>query len=163
LNRADQQQRILSVNSSPIMAEDGRRRGAMATFDNLTILERKNARLRTLLQQLRRSRTEDRAQNKQHKILATRDPLTSCLNRRAGMAAKPMGGVNVTASLGVSAVSLGGRQPSEMLDQADKALYVAKRGGRNRVVGWHQIPPDQLFEKEKGRPAESGGPATSPV
>ena len=82
---------------------------------------------------------------------------------RAGMAASPMGGVNVTASLGVSAVSLGGRQPSEMLDQADKALYVAKRTGRNRVVGWHQVPANQVIEPEKGRPAESRAPATPAV
>ncbi|MFO0927187.1 MAG: diguanylate cyclase [Gemmataceae bacterium] len=245
----DRWQRILSVNTAPITAEDGSRRGAMATFDNLTTLERKNSHLRKLLGKLRKSRAEIRGQNQQLKILATRDPLTSCLNRRAffqefelhwaaskqgsgplscimtdvdhfksindrfghsvgdqvlqhvaatlrsmvrkrdlvcryggeefcillpgidledalqvaeriraALAGAPCGQVQVTVSLGVSAVRLGAGQPSELLDQADKALYCAKHGGRNRVIGWHQVPTDQSVEKIKARPAETRTP-----
>lgn len=43
---------------------------------------------------------------------------------------------SITASIGVSNVSHGARNVSEMLEQADKALYVAKETGRNRCVRW---------------------------
>lgn len=42
--------------------------------------------------------------------------------------------LKVTASLGVSSIHLGASTPQDMLEQADKCLYVAKRNGRNRVV-----------------------------
>ena len=45
-------------------------------------------------------------------------------------------GLRVTASLGVSARCQHPESPQEMLDQADKCLYVAKRNGRNQVVRW---------------------------
>jgi diguanylate cyclase (GGDEF)-like protein/PAS domain S-box-containing protein len=50
------------VNGSPIFDEAGNSRGALATFDDVTELE---------------------AKNEQLMFLATRDPLTGCLNRRA--------------------------------------------------------------------------------
>ncbi|NQV28996.1 MAG: diguanylate cyclase [Rhodopirellula sp.] len=48
--------------------------------------------------------------------------------------------LSVTASLGVSSISLGASEAHNMLDQADKCLYVAKRNGRNQVVRWDQMP-----------------------
>src|SRR5262249_16686939 len=57
--------------------------GAMATFDDLTEVEKKNSRLSQLLKVLRDSRDDIRRQNDQLRMLATRDPLTGCLNRRA--------------------------------------------------------------------------------
>ena len=53
--------------------------------------------------------------------------------RLAIKALKP-GDVPVTASLGVSCISESADSPQELLDQADKCLYVAKRHGRNQVV-----------------------------
>lgn len=50
--------------------------------------------------------------------------------------------LSVTASLGISSISLGAAEPHEMLDQADKCLYVAKRNGRNQVVRFDQVPED---------------------
>jgi diguanylate cyclase (GGDEF)-like protein len=50
--------------------------------------------------------------------------------------------VTVTASLGVSSIQLGAANAQEMIDQADKCLYVAKRQGRNQVVRWDQVPDD---------------------
>jgi putative nucleotidyltransferase with HDIG domain len=47
----------------------------------------------------------------------------------------------VTASLGVSGIELGAEAPPHLLDQADQALYAAKRGGRNHVVSWAEMPP----------------------
>jgi len=75
--------RTLSVNSTPIMADDGSCHGALATFDDMTNIERKNLQLHKLLEKLSRSRTEIREQNRKLTDLATIDPLTSCLNRRA--------------------------------------------------------------------------------
>ena len=42
--------------------------------------------------------------------------------------------LSVTASLGVSALCQHPENPQELLDQADRCLYVAKRNGRNQVV-----------------------------
>lgn len=50
--------------------------------------------------------------------------------------------LSVTASLGVSGKTLGAAEPHEMLDQADKCLYVAKRNGRNQVVRFDQVPEE---------------------
>ncbi|BBO70921.1 hypothetical protein DSCA_48510 [Desulfosarcina alkanivorans] len=45
-------------------------------------------------------------------------------------------GVNITISLGVSSLGSDTNKPDELIDQADKALYAAKKSGRNRVVAW---------------------------
>jgi diguanylate cyclase (GGDEF)-like protein/PAS domain S-box-containing protein len=42
----------------------------------------------------------------------------------------------ITISIGVSDLSQGAKDIGELFDQADKALYVAKETGRNKVVRW---------------------------
>jgi two-component system cell cycle response regulator len=42
--------------------------------------------------------------------------------------------LNITASLGISSTVWGVESPEQLLKQADRALYDAKHGGRNRVV-----------------------------
>ena len=250
LRNEEDQLHTLSVNSTPILGDDGAPRGAFATFDNLTTIERKNAHLRKLLLKLRQSRAEVKRQNDELKILATRDPLTGCLNRRAffgdfethwsaaerygqplscvmvdidhfksindthghaagdrvlqlvaetlrtmarktdlvcryggeefcillphtdldeaaqaaerfreAVAARNCAGVSVTASLGVSALSLGAREPRLLLEQADKCLYAAKRGGRNQVVRWDSIADKEEFAAAEVKPVTA--PETS--
>lgn len=56
--------RTLSVNSTPILADDGSCRGALATFDDLTPVESKNAELVKILKRLQHSRTKIRHQKK---------------------------------------------------------------------------------------------------
>ncbi|MFM9964549.1 MAG: diguanylate cyclase [Planctomycetaceae bacterium] len=63
---------------------------------------------------------------------------------RLAIAAAKFPKLSITASIGVSARSLGASDPQEMLDQADKCLYVAKRNGRNQVVGWDNVPSESL-------------------
>jgi diguanylate cyclase (GGDEF)-like protein len=220
--------RAFSVNATPICGQDGSPRGTLATFDDLTTAERKNAQLRKLLLKLKLSRAEIRKQNLELRALATTDPLTSCLNRRAffqefevrckeaqrhdfplicimvdidhfklindrhghrvgdlvlekvaeilrgtlrqtdllcryggeefcillphididgaeragqrvrqAIEQTPCLDIALTASLGVASLQNEARSPQELLDQADRALYAAKRAGRNRVIRWH--------------------------
>ena len=65
------------VNSSPILDAKNNVRGAMATFDDVSELERKNNELAKALRLLRRSRDEVQQQNQELEVLATRDPLTT--------------------------------------------------------------------------------------
>ncbi|MAG92870.1 MAG: diguanylate cyclase, partial [Planctomycetaceae bacterium] len=48
----------------------------------------------------------------------------------------------VTASLGASTTEGGATSIQDLLEQADQALYAAKRSGRNRVVRWDRLPAD---------------------
>lgn len=75
--------RKLLVNATRIADEDGETRGIIATFDDVTLLHETNAQLSLSMDQLRRSQTTITEQNLQLKVLASNDPLTGCLNRRA--------------------------------------------------------------------------------
>ncbi|MEL6106219.1 MAG: diguanylate cyclase [Planctomycetota bacterium] len=81
LQVGDGERRIFSVNAAPIGG--GARRGALATFRDVTEIEEHQAELETMLSMLRHSRDEIERKNKELEILATRDALTGCLNRRA--------------------------------------------------------------------------------
>ena len=54
--------RRVSVNSTPIVGDDGTCKGALATFDDLTPVETRNARLRKAMGRLRRERRKVRRQ-----------------------------------------------------------------------------------------------------
>jgi diguanylate cyclase (GGDEF)-like protein/PAS domain S-box-containing protein len=60
---------------------------------------------------------------------------------RACQAVRTTGGNQITMSFGVSSFSLGAADPLELVDQADKALYVVKQSGRNQVGQWTQEGP----------------------
>ncbi len=45
-------------------------------------------------------------------------------------------GIHITSSLGVSSIKLNASDHEDLTNQADKALYVAKESGRNRVICW---------------------------
>ena len=57
---------------------------------------------------------------------------------RAEIASADCSGISITASFGVSSLEFEAENPQNMVDQADKALYVAKEGGRNRVALWSE-------------------------
>ena len=71
------------VNASPIGNGEKLTRGVLVTFNDITEIELKNNELGKVLDRLKLSQKEITAQNKELKYLATRDPLTSCLNRRS--------------------------------------------------------------------------------
>ncbi len=242
--------RTFKVNAAPIFDDQGNCQGALTSLDDVTTLEERNAQLTEMLERLQESRDKIREQNKELEILATRDPLTSVLNRRSffeffekqwhsaqryrhplscvmvdvdhfksindkhghsvgdevlqGVSGVLRGVVrqsdilcryggeefcvllphlaleeaaqaaerfryaiesttihelSVTASLGVSGFELGAETPQELLDQADKCLYAAKRGGRNRVARWDEVCHDPIVESaEVSREARTEEP-----
>jgi PleD family two-component response regulator len=82
LQGSQENRRFFMVNSAPIMDEVGQYRGALASFEDVTELQENRAELLKMLDALRQSRDEIHTQNEELQFLATRDPLTSCLNRR---------------------------------------------------------------------------------
>lgn len=229
-----EERRTYSVSTVPVKNESNVTRGLVASFEDVTLLQKKQEELRFALTSLRTSSEEVRKQNHELEWLATRDTLTGCLNRRsffhdfenhwkeAETKQLPMAGVmvdidffkavndnhghgmgdevlrqvsaalmktleqtdlvcryggeeftvlmpntsideaelkaeqcrlaikalrfeklSVTASLGVSALCQMPASPQDLLDQADKCLYVAKRNGRNQVVRWDRAQ-DQI-------------------
>ncbi len=72
-----------TVKATPITATAGKVRGALVTLDDITEIEIKNEELRRILNKLEKSKREIARQNQALQVLATRDPLTGALNRRA--------------------------------------------------------------------------------
>lgn len=229
-----------SVNAVPVLDDRGAMRGTMAAFADVTELERKKQSLAEAMQKLSASHQDIAKKNKELQFLATRDPLTGCLNRRSlfesfekswdfairkgvGLACVMVdidffksindnyghqkgdevlratgsllveisrqydlpsryGGeefcivlpgstvdeatfvaerirtqlaeidfkdFHISASLGVSAIELGAPSPQDLIDQADKCLYVAKRNGRNQTVRFDQVDPTVEVDESK--------------
>lgn len=75
--------RHFKVNASSILAADGKPRGILMSLGDVTVIEEKNQALQEALGHLEQSQAEVQLQNEQLTFLATRDPMTSCLNRRS--------------------------------------------------------------------------------
>lgn len=58
-------------------------------------------------------------------------------------------GLSISASLGVSATCQNPETPQDLLEHADKCLYVAKRNGRNQVVRWDKTSQDVEIDESK--------------
>lgn len=71
------------INCAPIFGDHNKCQGVLITFDDVTVLEEKNIELTSLVYKLEITQAEVKEQNKELHYLATRDPLTGCLNRRA--------------------------------------------------------------------------------
>jgi diguanylate cyclase (GGDEF)-like protein len=253
LKGKDNKSRTMRVNAAPVYGDDGKQRGVLASFDDVTQIEQSRVELKQMLGSISASRDEIRRQNLELEQLASQDPLTSCLNRRAfftamethwekstaddlplscimidldhfksindthghaigdmvlktasalirggqrggdlvcryggeefcvalpkcdldaasivaekiraKLEATDFNGISVTASIGVSARHLGASDPEGMIDQADKCLYVAKRGGRNQVVRFDDAR-DAIAESEAAAPAPLPRSKKTPV
>jgi diguanylate cyclase (GGDEF)-like protein/putative nucleotidyltransferase with HDIG domain len=77
------QNRKFVVNATPILGKNQLLRGALVSFDDVTELEKKNFELASMIDSLRSSRDEISRQNEKLNFLASYDPLTTCMNRRA--------------------------------------------------------------------------------
>ncbi len=76
-------ERSFNVNCSPIYDDIQTIRGVISTFDDLTELEKKNTALQETLTELTKSKLAVDQKTRELEFLATRDPLTNCLNRRS--------------------------------------------------------------------------------
>ena len=83
LQLVNKNERTFSVNTAPIFDGKGRPRGVLATFDDMTDLEKKHRELQSTLEKLRTSEKALRDKTVELELLATRDSLTGCYNRRA--------------------------------------------------------------------------------
>ena len=71
------------MNCSPILDDGGKRRGVLVTYDDVTEVEKKNARLHEMVEKVQNSEQKIRRKNAELHHLATRDALTGCFNRRS--------------------------------------------------------------------------------
>ena len=71
------------INCSPILDANGGVRGCLITVDNITESEKLNTELKLTNDELMKSRLALDKQNEELRKLATKDPLTNCLNRRS--------------------------------------------------------------------------------
>ncbi len=71
------------INCSPLMDEKGGIRGCLITVDDVTALERSHEQLLEVLADLAASKQQLEYKNAELEDLASRDPLSGCLNRRA--------------------------------------------------------------------------------
>lgn len=83
LETPDKRKRQFVINATPISGGSGQTRGVLVSFDDVTVIETKNLELAKMIQTLRSSRDEVARQNEQLNFLASYDPLTKCMNRRA--------------------------------------------------------------------------------
>lgn len=75
--------RAISTNCAPIQDDSGNTRGALVTFDDITEVQETNVLLENAVTKLTTNETEIKRKNVELELLATRDPLTGCYNRRA--------------------------------------------------------------------------------
>jgi diguanylate cyclase (GGDEF)-like protein len=83
LGEGTEQQKIFRVNAVPILDPKGSSQGTIAVFDDISELEEKSRLLEEMIGKLAASQVAIERSNKELTYLATRDPLTDCLNRRA--------------------------------------------------------------------------------
>lgn len=72
-----------AMNASPILGDGDKLQGVLITLDDISELEQRNTDLKGIVDQLQKTQFQVKQQNKELSYLATRDPLTGCLNRRA--------------------------------------------------------------------------------
>ena len=67
-------------------------------------------------------------------------------------------GLKVTASLGTSCTTFGAQQPQDIIEQADQALYHAKRNGRNKVTSFGSLNTEAMKTAKENKPLPRSAP-----
>lgn len=75
--------RSFVLKASPILDNNQKTRGCLVTLDDVTTLAHTNKALASTLANLQESQAQVEKQNEELRWLASRDPLTGCLNRRS--------------------------------------------------------------------------------
>jgi diguanylate cyclase (GGDEF)-like protein/PAS domain S-box-containing protein len=75
--------RTYVLKASPILDNNHKNRGCLVTLDDITNLYQANKALQLTLSNLQESQAQVEKQNVELRWLASRDPLTGCLNRRS--------------------------------------------------------------------------------
>jgi diguanylate cyclase (GGDEF)-like protein/PAS domain S-box-containing protein len=70
-----------------------------------------------------------------------KDAFQVALKIREAFHVGPIADLNVTASMGVSSLSIAPNGAQQMIEQADEALYASKRGGRDRATRFDHVDP----------------------
>lgn len=78
-----EQRRRLVINAAPVVDAGEHVRGCIVTLSDLSALHQAHAALNEAMQALAESKRQVEQQNLELQRLATRDPMTGCLNRRA--------------------------------------------------------------------------------
>ena len=120
----DRQLRRLSLNATPIVDGKNSVRGVIVTCDDMTAIHQVNSRLTETINELQNSQSKIFEQNERLRILASTDPLTSCLNRRTFFE---------SAQALVSDALLKRRQISLLMVDADRFKSINDRFGH--IVG----------------------------
>jgi len=76
-------QRTFAVSAAPITGGGRQSRGVLVSLDDVTVLHDRNSKLVTMVEDLEKAQEIVREQNAQLSVMALKDPLTGCLNRRA--------------------------------------------------------------------------------
>jgi diguanylate cyclase (GGDEF)-like protein len=77
--------RSFIVKAAPVLEKEGKAKGAIATFDDVTEFEKQSRDLAEARVRLEKSEQELRLQNEELEVLARTDPLTGVANRRSFM------------------------------------------------------------------------------
>ena len=76
-------EREVLARATPVLDDQGRARGTLVSLADVSTLHRLNRQLQASLSELAQSRDELELRNQDLTRLATRDPMTGCLNRRS--------------------------------------------------------------------------------
>ena len=66
---------------------------------------------------------------------------------RHALASQPLAGLPITASIGTTELSSDTTSPESVVDEADQALYFAKRSGRDRAIRYDECPDEPAEDR----------------
>ncbi len=78
--------------------------------------------------------------------LAIAERMRAGIEKEAGPGVRTVDNLKITSSFGIASIKAGNKTLEELIDQADQALYKAKKAGRNRVIAYDYTMNDVAEE-----------------